>query len=432
MTMTAATNGHQQSLSDARERCRNAREARKRAEDTLAAARAAGDEQVAAEASLALDLARHDVEISDEYEKMVLRRAPANYGNGFGSTSFLHDPHALGQLEEFARGGVPQLQPGSNKGQKLGNLMSAEQAASRLAGTALAATPGMVEPTPNMGRGPFAGLTPAPQPPTSFLDLCPSTPMDGPSYPYARKVKGDRTGGAAPVLPGAVKPQATAEYKDAEAKPTVIAEYIKVSDVTLQDVDQLQGALQADLMNEVRAVVEEQVLIGSGVWPNLPGLMNDPDVIPIPFDAAALAPDLILKGIATLGKGGVSPNVTALSWEDWEALESIKTGADNEYVNSPFLAVANTLWNLPFVPAVGIPPGKALVGDTRTIQVLWAMPIQVFLGQESDDMTRNLITLLAETRVASAVRVPSAWAIVDLAGTGTQTAAAPKSAGAKK
>ena len=252
-----------------------------------------------------------------------------------------------------------------------------------------------------------------------------------PQHAVCVKVKGDRTGGAAPVAPGAMKPEATAEWVDAEAKPTTIAEFIKTNKQTLRDTEQVQAQIQNDLMAEVRAVVEEQVLIGSGVWPALTGILNTPGVVPIAYDAAALPPDLILAAITELGKGGVNANVIALSWDDWEALESLKTGADNAYVNNPFLGLANTLWGRTFVPGVGIPSGTAIVGDTRIgIQVLWREGIHIALGQESDDMVKNRITILAETAVASAVYVPSAWAIVDLTGTGTESA--PTKGGSRK
>ena len=131
-----------------------------------------------------------------------------------------------------------------------------------------------------MERGQFGAIVPAPTPPTSFLDLCPVAPLDGPSMPYAQEVStGDRTAGAAPVTPGSIKPPATIEYKDAEAKPETIAAFVKCQKATLADVDQLTARIQTRLMTGVRAAVENQVLTGDGVSPKLLGLLNTPGTI---------------------------------------------------------------------------------------------------------------------------------------------------------
>lgn len=331
-----------------------------------------------------------------------------------GGESFLESPEALSALERFATSSHPIGR------QELGQFMSAEDATA-LTGKALAVVPGMIDPTGGMERGQFGGVIPLPTPPTSFLDLCPSQTLDQPSLPYAQEVSsGDRTAGAAPVSPGQIKPQATIEYKDAEAKPETIASWVKCQKQTLADVDQLTARIQTRLLTGVRAEVENQVLTGDGVSPNLLGLLNVDGTVSVPYDAAAVPPDVILDGIAACLTNGAQPNVVALSIEDWTTILKSKSAGSQEYLGSPFLAPASSLWSLPMVPCAGVPAGQAIVADTRiALTVLWREGVHILISDsDQDDFVRNRATLLAETRVAVAVWVPSAVAIVDLTGTG--------------
>ena len=154
---------------------------------------------------------------------------------------------------------------------------------------------------------------------------------------------------------------------------------MKCQKQTLADVDQLAARIQTRLLTGVRAEVENQVLTGDGVSPNLLGLLNTPGIIPVPYDAAAVPPDAILDGIAACLTNGASPNVVALSIEDWTTILKSKSAGSQEYLGSPFLAPASSLWSLPMVPCVGVPAGQAIVGDTRIgISVLWREGIHVY------------------------------------------------------
>lgn len=414
--MNVATANHRQRLQAIRERTHNARGQRERARQAMEAARAAGDLDGQAVSQLALDAAQAEVETAESLENLLLSTMAGVNGSG-PTSSFLDSPEALSALERFATSSHPIGR------QELGQFMSVEDA-TLLTGKALAAVPGTVDPTGGMERGPFGPIVPVPTPPTTFLDLCPSAPLEGPSMPYAQEVStGDRTAGAAPVLPGQSKPPATIEYKDAEAKPETIAAFVKCQKATLADVAQLTVRIQSRLMAGVLAEVENQVLAGDGVSPALLGLLNTPGTVSVPYDAAAVPPDAILDGIAACLTNGAQPNVVALSIEDWTTILKSKSAGSQEYLGSPFLAPASSLWSLPMVPCVGVPAGQAIVADTSiALTVLWREGIHVLASdQDQDDFTRNRATLLAETRVAVAVWVPAAVAIVDLVGTGAES-----------
>ena len=63
-----------------------------------------------------------------------------------------------------------------------------------------------------------------------------------------------------------------------------------------------------------------------------------------------------------------------------------------------------------------IPAGQALVGSFAQGAVLWIREaVSVIVGQESDDMIRNMVTLLGEMRAALTVMQPTAFCLVHLA-----------------
>ena len=155
--------------------------------------------------------------------------------------------------------------------------------------------------------------------------------------PYAQEVStGDRTAGAAPVQPGAIKPPATIEYKDAEAKPETIAAFVKCQKATLADVDQLTARIQSRLMTGVLAEVEDQVLTGDGVSPNLLGLLERGRHRPGPVRRRRRCPRTRSStGSPPCLTNGAQPNVVALSIEDWATILKSKRAGSQEYFGSP-------------------------------------------------------------------------------------------------
>ena len=115
-------------LASIRERTHAARQARQRARTTLDAARAAGDQEAASIASLALDQANVELETSEALEKMVLSSMAGVNGNGhgLGGDSFLDDPNMVNTLEQLAHSSAPI------GNLMLGSFMSAERFASSL------------------------------------------------------------------------------------------------------------------------------------------------------------------------------------------------------------------------------------------------------------------------------------------------------------
>lgn len=285
-------------------------------------------------------------------------------------------------------------------------------------GRALAAN-GLVTPTPGMTQSQLQRVVPLPTAPPRFLDLVPSTSLESGSFAYAQEVSA--SGGPAPTVPMAVKPSVDFSYQDAEANPATIAGWVKIARQTLADVPTLAAVIQTRLLARTQLALETEVLSGDGSVsdrtgkPGIVGLLGTTGVAVVTPTGSEPVPDSIIDAITDVLMVGAVPNVCAINPRDWATLLKTKSSGSGEYVASPFLATAQQVWGVTLTPAVGVPQGKIIVGDTNLgITLMWREGANIRIGEESDDMTRNRVTILCELRAALAVWVPTAFCIVDL------------------
>lgn len=286
-------------------------------------------------------------------------------------------------------------------------------------GKSLAAAP-VAPPTPGMEQPAMTRMVPYPTPPTSFLDVVPSATTERPADLFGQEVS---TGaGPAPAAPGSVKPLVGLEYVDVEATSETIAGYMKMNRQTLDDIAGLQQMAQYRMMTFLRQELEHEVLVGTGAVSDITGkagivgVLNQTGLgsVPVGSGTGWLPPDDILDGIVTCLVSGARPNIVVMNHVDWATLMKTKSAGSGEYLSSPFLSTVSQVWNVPLVPSVAMPPGKILVGDTRiglTLLVREGANLRIS-DADTDDMTRNKVTLLCEGRWSLAVYVPAAFCVV--------------------
>jgi Phage capsid family len=401
-----ATPANRDRLAALRTATRDARKRRKDARDAVDMAVKTGNTAAQEIAAQAFQEAQDSLELNQQLEVTLLGQLSGGIGGTAFGQSFLEDPQALASLERMSTSSMPVGKV------ELGPYLNREQAI-ELTGQSLAVA-GQVTPSAGMTRGPFGPIIPSLTPPTAFLDLVPTVALDVPSMPYAQEV--GAASAAATVAPGATKPAAAIDYVDAEAKPVVIAEFVKVNKPTLPDIPQLQTQIQNRLITGVLQALEQQVIAGDGTGTNMLGILNTAGLGSIPYTAGEQTADEILDGITAILISGARPNVVALNPLDWSTLLKTKASGSGEYTASPFLSTAQSVWGVNLVPATGIPAGVALIGDTRIgLQLLVREGVHVVVSDaDTDDFTRNRVTLLAEGRWASAVFVPAAFCAVHL------------------
>ena len=104
------------------------------------------------------------------------------------------------------------------------------------------------------------------------------------------------TNAAAETLEGAAKPEAALALTQRTAPIRKVAVWIAVTDEQLEDVPGIQDYLEQRLSFMVRQRLDSQILVGTGVAPNLLGVLN---VVGIQTQAKATdpTPDAIYKAM---------------------------------------------------------------------------------------------------------------------------------------
>ena len=233
----------------------------------------------------------------------------------------------------------------------------------------------------------------------------------------------------AAVLEKGVKPQLDLTLARRQDNVQKIANVAKVTDEMFQDANQFQAYLQNRMIFGVRRVKESQLLNGSGVAPNLQGLLQRAGLAPAVVTTAALTPVKALEGIfnqitALRSVSFVEPDAIAINPVDFQTVRLGKDGNQQYYGGGPFTgAYGNSgpsnqseIWGLKTVVTTAIAQGTVLVGGFQECaQVFNRQGITLEMTNSNvDDFVNNLITLRAETRCALAVYRPAGFGRVTL------------------
>jgi HK97 family phage major capsid protein len=265
--------------------------------------------------------------------------------------------------------------------------------------------------------------------PPSILDLINVGTTDFPMVQYptitalgtgAGMVKDPVTGedvgsGGTPVTPvqAGVKPETSYAFDIKSRVAQTIATWIPIHRNMLEDVAYLDSLITQQLYIELRLVLENQILSGSGTEPNLLGILNEGGIGTQPKGSDTVA-DAIYKAITNIRLTFNQPTGILIHPQDWQSVRLSKNAGDGAYViGSPQEGVAPTLWGLPVVSSPIIAQGTALVGDWQQAS-LWVRTGANVRASDShkDYFTRNITTLLAEMRAAFGVIRPQAFSKV--------------------
>jgi len=414
MTFTAQ---HRDRLRDVRDRTKAARKQRADLNAALEAAQRVGDTDTENVINGRLNACETELEMAQGVELALLSQAAGVGGGGFGSESFLDDPAMISQLEHIANSSSPPERL------SLGPIMGLDEFVRMIDegswGPPQRMAAAVLPDTPAGRRGPWSelGVVRQLRRRIRILDLIPTRPMLGNSVPFTIESGGLDT--AAETVEASLKPVGDIELVDQEARARTIANFIKAPRQILADVPELATVVSDRLTYTCLRRLEDQIVSGDGTGENLTGLLAAATAVPdIPFVPATPAADLILAGLTAVEVANAVPDSILIHPQTAQAMLTVKAVGSGEYlsIDGPFGTEPTTLWGLPFVASTVVPLNKAIVGSLGQGAILWIRePVHVVAGLDSDDWTRNKITLLGELRAALTIIQPTAFAIVELA-----------------
>ncbi|MDX0141079.1 phage major capsid protein [Sinorhizobium meliloti] len=258
------------------------------------------------------------------------------------------------------------------------------------------------------------GILALPQRRLTVRDLISPGRMDGNALEYVRET--GFTNSAAPVAETAAKPESDLKFDLVTTSAKVIAHWMKASRQILDDFSQLRSIIDQRLLYGLAYVEEGQLLNGDGTGQNLHGIIPQATAYAAAFTpSAATAIDTLRLAQLQAALAEYPATGHVLHPTDWARIELTKDTTGRYIIGNPQGMIGPTLWGLPVVATQAIAVDKFLTGAFRLgAQLFDRWDARVEAGFVNDDFIKNLVTILAEERLALAVYRPEAFIYGDL------------------
>lgn len=253
------------------------------------------------------------------------------------------------------------------------------------------------------------GILALPQRRLTVRDLISPGQMDGNTLDYVQET--GFTNNAGMVAEGGTKPSSDIKLNLLTTSAKVIAHWMKASRQVLDDIAQLRSMIDQRLLYGLAYKEEQQLLNGDGTGQNLLGLIPQATAYSAPItlvDGTSIDQIRLAMLQAALAEYPATGHV--MNPIDWTWIETMKDGEGRYLIGNPQGTVSPTLWGLPVVQTQAMTVDKFLTGAFRLAAQLfdrWRARVEVATENE-DDFIKNLVTILAEERLALAVYRPEA------------------------
>lgn len=265
-------------------------------------------------------------------------------------------------------------------------------------------------------------IAPAPRRARLFMrDLIPVQRTGLTTIPYVRELNPvSLEGGASAVKEGDVKPDVSINFQGAQAPITVVAGNITVSKQVFEDAQTVMDYINGRLPYLVQVREDAEILNGSGAWPEIQGIMGDPDIQHIGATAGETAIS-IANGIVAVELHDGSATACVMNPTDaWAMFTKRAAGGSGTFdAGIPFnlgMTENLTVWGLPVKRSRVYQLGHALVADFEMGAILFDREqtnVQVY-PQHADYPVRNQVLIQAEERLGLALPRPDLFADVTL------------------
>lgn len=217
--------------------------------------------------------------------------------------------------------------------------------------------------------------------------------------------------GAAIQVEGDAKAESTLTFENVTENVRTIATHISASKQALRNSSYMSSYIDRRLSHGVRVKTEDQIVNGDGVGDNMSGWLatgNHTVISPL------LTVDIF--GLANKLKTAVElndeePDLFYMHPSDWSVAETARRGTGDgafigasgaiTYVNG---GLTPLLWTLPVVTSKTVPEGTMICKSRNADMYFTEDTLTVTMSDShSDNFTKNLVTILAETAGVEAV-----------------------------
>ncbi len=260
--------------------------------------------------------------------------------------------------------------------------------------------------------------------------LLPTIEISTGSVEYPKQTT--RTNAAAPVAEDTLKPQSDYQFVMEIETAKTIAHWILASRQILDDSVQLRDTIDSELRYGLALAEDGEILNGTGTGEHLDGLIKNATAYAAPIDPAGTETMLDQVALAMLqtSLADFEANGIVLHPSDWMLMRLLKNTQGEYLLGDPGANVPQVLFGAPVVTTVSMAQDKFLVGDFLRAATLYdrLKPRVEVSTEDSDNFRKNLVTILAEERIALAVKQGKALTYGDFG----NVALAARSAGKAK
>ena len=217
------------------------------------------------------------------------------------------------------------------------------------------------------------------------------------------------------------KPQSSFTFVGEQAPVRTLAHWEAAHRNVLADEPQLRSIIDNELMYGLRLQEDAQILNGDGTGENLLGVLQTPGIQTYDWSDGAYSAtaglsdskaDAIRRAATLSFLAYYEPSGVVLHPNDWEDLELTKDG-NGQYLIAVSVAMGGEpkVWRLPVVETPAMTEGQALVGSFgQGAQLYDREQASIRISeQHADFFIRNAIVILAEQRLALAVKRPESF-----------------------
>ena len=260
----------------------------------------------------------------------------------------------------------------------------------------------------------LSGIAALPNRMLRIRDMLPTSTTNSNLVEFARENvftnnAGPQASGASPqAYENTAKPESAITFVLASEPVQTLAHWIPASKQVIADSAQLQSYINGRLTYGLKLKEETQLLNGSGANGELNGIITQATAyVGGTSPLVTLQLDILRDAIRQAQVSEYMPDAIVLNPLDWFNIEIAKVGAaDDRYViGNPGSLMGPTLWGIPVVVTNSIAAGTYLIGSFglgAEIKDREQATIEVS-RENSDNFVKNMITILAEERIALVV-----------------------------
>jgi HK97 family phage major capsid protein len=250
--------------------------------------------------------------------------------------------------------------------------------------------------------------------PFSMEALLPSTTTTSNAIEFTKE--NVFTNSAAEAAEGAAKGESSLTWTLVNMPVSTVAHWIKISKQLAADAPALAAYVNTRMRYGVNQKVDTQLVVGDGTAPNISGTYDTGNYTAHGIANAALGSTLkklvlIRQVMAALYAAGYPADAVVLNPADWATIEiELMTTAAGQTLYSVSEGGQPRVFGIPVVQAIGMAADTFQVGRFSEAYMVYNREgvVVEMSDSDSDNFTKNLITLRAERRLALATEKPAA------------------------